>query len=76
MTQEKNMNRDAVQSSNVVAIGYDRPTQTLEVEFLKGAVYQYYGVPENMYDNIMSAPSKGVFLNTYIRDSYPFSRVG
>lgn len=69
------MDRD-VASSNVVAIGYDRPTQTLEVEFLKGAVYQYYGVPEHMYNNIMSAPSKGRFLNTYIRDSYPFSRVG
>ena len=69
------MDRD-IASSNVVAIGYDRPTETLEVEFLKGAVYQYYGVPEHMYDNMMKAPSKGGFLNTYIRDSYPFSRVG
>lgn len=69
------MDRD-VASSNVVAIGYDRPTETLEVEFLRGAVYQYYGVPEHMYNNIMSAPSKGRFLKTYIRDSYPFSRVG
>lgn len=76
MTQEKDMDRNTVQSSNVVAIGYDQPTATLEVEFLKGAVYQYYGVPEQMYKEIMSAPSKGRFLNTYIRDSYPFSRVG
>ena len=70
------MAKDTVQSLNVVAIGYDRPTGTLEVEFLKGAVYQYYGVPEHMYNEIMNAPSKGRFLNTYIRDSYPFSRVG
>lgn len=70
------MNKDTVQSSNVVAIGYDRPTETLEVEFLKGAVYQYYGVPEHLYNDIMNAPSKGRFLNTCIRDSYPFSRVG
>lgn len=70
------MNKDTVQSSNVVAIGYDRPTETLEVEFLKGAVYQYYGVPEHLYNGIMNAPSKGRFLNTCIRDSYPFSRVG
>lgn len=65
-----------VASSNVAAIGYHAPTQTLEVEFVRGAVYQYYGVPEHMYNEIMSAPSKGRFLNTYIRDSYPFSRVG
>lgn len=70
------MNKDTVQSSNVVAIGYDQRTETLEVEFLKGAVYQYYGVPEHTYNDIMNAPSKGRFLNTYIRDSYPFSRVG
>ena len=60
------MAKDTVASSNVVAIGYDRPTGTLEVEFLKGAVYQYYGVPEHMYNEIMSTPSKGRFLNTYI----------
>ena len=70
------MNRNTVASSNVVAIGYDAPTQTLEVEFVKGSVYQYYGVPEHMYKRIMREPSKGSFLNTYIRDSYPFSRVG
>ena len=69
------MDREAP-SSNVAAIGYHAPTQTLEVEFVRGAVYQYYGVPEHMYNEIMSAPSKGRFLNTYIRDSYPFSRVG
>lgn len=33
------MNRDVVASSGVAAIGYDPPTQTLEVEFLKGSVY-------------------------------------
>ena len=66
--QEMDMDRDTVASSNVVAIGYDRPTQTLEV--------QYYGVPEHLYEKIMSEPSKGRFLNTYIRDSYPHSRVG
>ena len=70
------MNRDAVASSNVASIGYDAPTQTLEVEFVKGSVYQYYGVPEEMYRSIKNASSKGRFLNIYIRDSYPYSRVG
>ena len=70
------MNRDAVASSNVAAIGYHAPTRTLEVEFVNGSVYQYYGVPEHMYERIMREASKGRFLNTYIRDSYPFSRVG
>ena len=44
------MNRSAVASSNVSSIGYDTATQTLEVEFLNGRVYQYYGVPDHMHD--------------------------
>ena len=70
------MNRNAVASSNVAAIGYDPATQTLEVAFVNGSVYQYYNVPEQMYKNFVSAPSKGRFLNTDIRDRYPYSRIG
>ena len=70
------MNRYPVASSNVGAIGYDSGSQTLEVEFHSGSVYQYYGVPDNLYEQIMQAPSKGIFLNMYIKNSYPYSRVG
>ena len=51
-------------------------SQTLEVEFVGGRVYQYYGVPDNMHEEIMRAPSKGQFLNYYIKNNYPYSRVG
>ena len=70
------MNRNLVASSNIRSIGYDATTQTLEVEFQSGWVYQYYGVPEFIHQEIMSAPSKGQFLNQYIKNAYPYSRVG
>ena len=70
------MDREGVASAGVAAIGYDAGTQTLEVEFIKGSVYQYYGVPQQMYEEVMRAASKGGFVNTYIRNSYPYSRVG
>ena len=70
------MDRSAVASSNVSSIGYDANAQTLEVEFLSGRVYQYYGVPDHVHEQIMQAPSKGQFLNYHIRNSYPYSRVG
>lgn len=70
------MNREGVASSNLASIGYDEPSQTLEVEFLNGSIYQYYNVPRNMYESLMQAPSKGLFLNTYIKNQYPYSRVG
>ena len=70
------MNRNQVASSNISSIGYDGATQTLEVEFQNGSVYQYYGVPEMLNQEIMQASSKGQFLNQYIRNAYPYSRVG
>ena len=70
------MLRQGVASTNLQSVGYDEGTQTLEVQFVNGRVYQYYGVPENMHTQLMQAPSKGQFFNAYIRNSYPFSRVG
>lgn len=70
------MDRLPVTSSNIRAIGYDTTNQTLEVEFLSGWIYQYYGVSEFLYEKIMQASSKGQFLNQYIKNAYPYSRVG
>jgi len=70
------MERYSVASSNVSSVGYDENTQTLEVEYLTGAIYQYYNVPQNIYEGMMDSPSKGRFLNLYIKDYYPYSRVG
>jgi hypothetical protein len=68
--------REPVGSSNVASIGYDREAETLEVEFLNGSIYQYYNVGADLYEQLMAAPSKGQFLNTYIRNAFAYSRVG
>lgn len=70
------MNRDPVTSSNIVSLGYDEAAQTLEIEFASGMVYQYYNVTSALVEQMMQAPSKGQFLNTYIRNAHPYSRVG
>lgn len=70
------MNRTPVASSNVASIGYDSSSETLEVEFIGGSVYQYYNISPDLYEKLMSAPSKGQFLNSYIKNGYPYSRVG
>ena len=70
------MQKYSVASSNIASVGYDSATETLEVEFLNGSVYQYYNVPENMYNQLMKEDSKGRFLHCYIKNAYPYSRVG
>ena len=69
------MNRTSVSSSNIASVGYDPQRHVLEVEFLGGAVYQYYGVPEQVYRGLMSARSHGTYFSAYIRTSYQYSQV-
>lgn len=70
------MDRQLVASTNLASIGYDEPSETLEVEFSNGTVYQYYNIGAALFEQLMQATSKGQFLNAYIRNAYPYSRVG
>lgn len=70
------MQREYVASSNIVSVGYDESSQTLEVEFKDGAVYQYYNVGQNIYDEFIKSPSKGQFLAYQIKNMFPYSKVG
>ena len=69
------MKRETVKSSNLRSVGYDRSTQTLEIAFNSGGVYQYSHVPENVYTGLMDAPSHGRYFNHFIRAEYPTRRV-
>jgi len=65
------MEREAVSSSNLASVGYNPDSETLEVEFAKtGKVYEYYNVPQFMFDRLMAAPSVGIFFNAEIRNAY------
>jgi hypothetical protein len=49
---------------------------TLRIEFLKGGTYDYYQVPSELYEGIMSAGSKGQYLNMYIKKAgYTYSPI-
>ena len=69
------MDRTSVSSSNIASIGYDSENNVLEVEFLSGSVYQYYSVPEYIYNDFMNAPSHGRYLNWNIKGYYRYYRV-
>lgn len=69
------MERIGVSSSNVGAIGYEASTATLEVEFNNGSVYQYQGVPQEVYESLMQADSKGTFLNSRVKGNYTYIKL-
>jgi hypothetical protein len=69
------MRRQAVVSSNLASVGYDAATQTLEIEFHHGGVYQYFDVPQAAHDGLMNAGSKGRYFDTNIKGVYRYARV-
>lgn len=69
------MLREVVASSSLKSIGYDRKTQTLEVEFANGGVYRYDEVPLALWTELRQSASKGRFFQDKIRDQFPTTRV-
>jgi hypothetical protein len=70
------MQMTQVQSSNVAEVGYNSDTEELQIIFLNGSSYLYLNVPQNEYENLLQAPSIGSYFNRYIRNQYPYDRIG
>ena len=69
------MQRQPVSSSNIESIGYDPAAQILEVAFLNHTVYQYFNVPQHVYEELMAAGSHGTYLNATIKGVYQYQKV-
>ena len=65
-----------VSSTDLASIGYDIDTATLRVEFLKGGYYEYYAVPNEIFEGLLSASSKGKYFNEFIKKGgYSFAKL-
>lgn len=64
-----------VQSSHVDSIGYDFNTGLLVFEFKDGSIYEYIGVPEYVYHELLSADSIGKYAHSNIYDTYKSNKI-
>ena len=62
-------------SSVVASFKYDHTKSVLRVFFVSGSVYDYFRVPETVYDEMKRSGSKGTFLNLRIKGAYRFKKV-
>jgi len=69
------MDRIQVESSDLRSVGYDPASMTLEIEFNSGGLYQYFGVPDTIFDSLMSAASHGQFFHRNIKNRYKYGRL-
>jgi hypothetical protein len=66
------MKKQEVESSVIGAVGY---TRVLEIEFESGRIYQYFDVPEEVFEGMLSSDSKGRYFNTHVRGKYDFQEI-
>ena len=69
------MERISVQSKEIAVIGYDDHQALLEVVFRRGGVYHYTGVPKNIHQELIQAPSVGIYFTQKVKDAYPYNKV-
>lgn len=68
------MNWIEANSSNIARYAYDSESYVLAVEFKNGGTYNYFDVPEAIFEQMRAAPSKGQFLAQQVKGSYRYAR--
>jgi len=62
-----------VSSRLLASVAYDHDRAILQLEFRSGAVYQYFGVPRQSYQELWQADSQGAYFNRHIRRFFPYA---
>ena len=66
------MDKQKTESSVIGAVGHSR---VLEIQFESGRVYQYFNVPQKVFDEMLNAESKGKYFNSHIRGKYTYQEI-
>jgi KTSC domain len=64
-----------VDSTAVYAFGYDDEQHTLDVVFYRSGVYRYFDVPRDIFDNWLTAESKGRYLRQAVIGNFSYERL-
>jgi hypothetical protein len=64
-----------VNSSNILAIGYDADSANLAIAFKDNSKYEYYDVPQHEFDNFLAADSKGKYAHQNIYKKYSQQKI-
>lgn len=61
-------------SSSIARFKYDVSSTTLTVEFMSGGTYNYFDVPDFVFEDLKNASSRGQFLAQEIKGKYRYAR--
>ena len=69
------MYRENVLSSSIKSVGYDSENEILEIEFRRGAIYQYSEVSLETVNELMLADSTGSYFSKNIARNYKYKQI-
>jgi hypothetical protein len=69
------MEMQFVDSSNIERIGYNSNSNTLRIEFKSNRTYDYFNVPESVFNELRSASSVGGYHAKNIKDSFSYTEI-
>jgi hypothetical protein len=69
------MQRVALNSTLLQSAGYQDQLTLLELEFRDGAVYHYFDVSPQTFQELLRAPSKGAYFNACIRHRFACCKI-
>jgi hypothetical protein len=61
-------------SSNIARFRYTSESNILEIEFKKGGIYQYFDVPEAVFEQMKTASSTGQYFAANVKGVFRFAR--
>jgi hypothetical protein len=67
-----------IQSDNVQAAGYDSDSMVMTVQFINGALYEYYGVTSDLWTSFVAAqphPWSQVGYPRLVQGGIPYKRI-
>ncbi len=69
------MPRVDLNSTLLHAVTYQDQCAVLELEFRSWAVYRYFGIPQQTFEELLRAESKGGYFNSRIRNRFAYAKV-
>ena len=71
-TQASNLAEYTQVTNNSIIDNYFYKGQTLTITFQDGSVYEYFGIPKNIYNKFLSSSSQVRFARRHIYHSYTY----
>lgn len=62
-------------SSQIKIIRYFDADKILEIVFKTDKVYQYFDVPESIYEGALAAESVGKYVNQHVKKTFQYKQI-